>query len=167
MSEANENEQQSQKSGSSKVLIIILSLVILLLAVGATWAIASGKVDFEEMMKEPPPPPVVMLEEPVFKPMDKFVVSIANGYSRNYMVLEITLVSKHPDMESQVHNLSSLMKNTLLKHFSAMDMEQVNNKLGNLSQLQIDLRHAFIDAAEAYGQTLPIEEVLLTNVVIQ
>jgi len=165
VSESQQMDAPEKKSGS-KGLVIALVVIILALA-GAMVAIVMGKVDLEKLLEEPPPPPIVMLEEPAFKPLDKFVVSVNNGYTRNYMVLDITVVSHHPHMPEKVDQLSSLLQNTLLKFFSGLNMEQIQQKLDNINQLQIDLRHAFMDSAEEYGRELPIEEVLLTNVVVQ
>ena len=165
MSESQQMDAPEKKSGS-KGLIIALILVILALG-GAMAAMVMGKVDLKKLFEDPPPPPIVMLEEPAFKPLEKFVVSVNNGYTRNYMVLDITVVSHHPEMPEKVDQLSSLIKNTLLKFFSGLDMEQIQKKMDNINQLQIDLRQAFMDSAEEYGRELPIEEVLLTNVVIQ
>jgi flagellar FliL protein len=162
--------QRNQRGAASKALIVSFSLVLLLLlsAVGgAAWAVAKGKIDLESIFKEPEPPPVEMLKQPLFQDLDKFVVSLADQHTQHYMMLELSLVSHDPRLPDQAEAMKSVIRNALLKYFSTLTRADVRDELQDMETLQVALKDILASAAEAYGQPLAVEQVLLTNVVIQ
>lgn len=162
--------RNSQTGAANKTLIVIVSVIlILLLGVigGGAWAVSSGRLDLATLLEEPAPPPIQMSEKPLFKELDKFVVSLANDRVQRYMMLELSLVSHDPRMPEQADNLNSVIRNTLLKHFAGMTRDQVREEMNQMDQLQAVLQERLVAAAETYGHELAVEEVLVTNVVIQ
>lgn len=160
----------SQRGAASKTLLIAFSAVLLVLVAllgGAAWAVSSGKIDLEAAFKEPEPPPVEMLEQPIFNDLDKFVVSLADQNTQHYMMLELSLVSHDPRLPEQAKALHSVIRNALVKYFSSQTRSNVHDALKELDQLQNTLGGTLRTAAEAYGQPLAVEQVLITNVVIQ
>lgn len=104
-------EWKRQTGSASKTVVILLSLIILLLVLalgGAAWAITSGRLD-SLLSGEQEAEPVPMTEKPVFKPLNKFVVSLAQDRLPHYLMLELTLVSHHPDMPEQADSLESVI----------------------------------------------------------
>lgn len=158
-----------QRGAANTVLTILVALVlILLLAItaGAAWALSSGRLPLAALMDNSPAP-VAMSEKPLFKPLDKFVVSLARERSQHYLMVEMSLVSRHPDMPDQADELHSVIRNTLLRYFAGRTQQQVQEELASLEQLQDDLRDRLIAAAGHYDMPLDLDAVLLTNVVIQ
>ena len=159
-----------QAGAINKTWVLMLSAILVLLLLvggGAAWAVSKGHLDLEELFKEPPPPPVQMSEKPIFQNLDKFVVSLAKSRTQHYMMLELSLVSHDPRMPEQAKAMTSVIRNALLKHFSGKDQAAVQAELDDMNALQVSLRDSLVGAVEAYGQTLAVDEVLLTNVVIQ
>lgn len=161
--------KNSASPASNKGLIIIAVLVSLLLTLvgGAAYAVSSGSLDLKALFAEPEPPPIEMSEKPLFKKLDKFVVSLLQERNMRYMMLELSLVSHDPRMPVQADQLNTVIRNALLHYFSGKEHSAVRDELKDLAKLQITLRDQMLAAAENYGELLPIEEVLLTNVVIQ
>lgn len=166
---ANEGEQ---KSGGNKLTMALGGLLIAVIA-GAGGAYSTGMVQVgptdsaEEEEEEPEEPEVILNEEPSFLPMEKFVVGLSQGGSRNYMVVELSLVSHHPDLEAQMESLDSPIRNAFLKHFSGKGVAAAREEVSNPIKLQNELLQKFRKAAEDYGKELAVEEVILTNVLIQ
>lgn len=162
--------RHQQAGAMNKMLMIVVSLILLLLLTvvgGGAWAVSSGRLDLSSLFQEPPPPPVQMSETPLFKDLDKFVVSLANERTQHYMMLELSLVSHDPRMPEQAEALNSVIRNALLKQFAGMTRSEVREQMAAMDQLQAQLQTSLVAAAESYGQPLAIEEVLVTNVVIQ
>lgn len=159
-----ELKRQSGRAGN--VMVILLGAVVLLVLGGAAWAFTSGRLD-SLLAGQTEPEPVQMTEKPLFKPLNKFVVSLASEPVQHYMMLELTLVSHHPDMPSQAENLESVIRNALLKHFSSLSHQAVREEMRDIEALQEALRQTLVAAAADYGEELPVEKVLITNVVIQ
>lgn len=163
------SELKRQAGAANKMVVVLLSAIILLLVLamgGAAWAFTSGKLD-GLLSGETEPEPVQVSEKPLFKPLNKFVVSLANDRVQHYMMLELTLVSHHPDMPAQADSMESVIRNALLKHFSSQSQQSVREEMQDIEALQEVLRGTLVAAAEGYGQELPVEKVLITNVVIQ
>lgn len=161
--------KNNQRGAISTALILGLGIILLLIFMvsGAVWAMATGKLDLNGALAEPPPPPVQMLDKPLYKELDKFVVSLANPHTQHYMMLELSLVSHDPRMPEQADQLSPVIRNALLKHFATQTREGVRDGLAALEDLQNTLRDTLASAAEQHGQELAVEQVLITNVVIQ
>ncbi len=105
---------------SKKRLIVIAALVAVLLALagGGAYAVSSGSLDLKTLFEEPEPPPVEMSEKPLFKKLDKFVVSLLQERNMRYMMLELSLVSHDPRMPTQADQLNTVIRNALLHYFS-------------------------------------------------
>lgn len=163
-----EVKTEDKKSGG-KGLIILAGLVVCILA-GAGYAYSAGMIGLNTGESDPVEkmePAVVMDDEPTFLPLKKFVVGLSDQNGRSFMVVELSLVSHHPDLEEQVEKIDSILRNAFLKHFAGKGIDLARQEVANPSRLQAELRQKFVNAAESYGHELALEEVLLTNVLIQ
>lgn len=151
----------------NKKLLSALFAMAALLVAGGVWAMSSGKVDLKALMDRAEALPPPMNEQPIFKNLDRFVVSLADPATQHYLMLELSLVSHDPRMPKSADELDSVIRNTLIKHFSAKTRDHVRAELRELEALQSQLRDAIDLAAQDYGHTLAVEKVLITNVVIQ
>jgi len=166
-----EEESKVQEKSGGKGVKILGALIICILG-GAGYAYSSGMVSLnmgsgEDESAEKSEPAVVLNEEPTFLPLEKFVVGLSQNNSRSFMVVELSLVSHDPRLEEQVEKLDSILRNAFLKHFAGKGIALAREEVANPSKLQAELRQKFVNAAESYGQELALEEVLLTNVLIQ
>lgn len=161
-------ENQSEKKSGSKGTIVVGAVLALVLGAGG-YAYATGMVSLnaEAQETEPKEPAIVLNEEPTFLPMEKFVVGLSEERSRNYMVVELSLVSHDPRLEDQAKSMDPILRNAFLEHFAGKGVSVARQEAANPKKLQAELRQRFINAAEKYGKELALEEVLLTNVLIQ
>lgn len=157
-------ELKDQSGRAGKALIILLGVLVVLILGGTAWAFSTGRLD--ALLAEQAEP-VQMSDKPMFKPLNRFVVSLANEPIQHYMMLELTLVSHHPDMPSQADSLESVIRNALLRYFSGLTHQAVREEMRDIETLQEELRQTLVAAAADYGEELPVEKVLITNVVIQ
>ncbi len=156
--------------GVSNMLLLTLIIVLLMLVVvvgGGLWAVSSGRLDLKTLMSEPDSPAEELSAQPLFKGLDKFVVSLANPQTPHYLLLELALVSQDPRMPEQADELKSVIRNALLKHFTAKTREDVREELREIDNLQGILKEILTAAALNYGHQLSVDTVLITNVVIQ
>src|SRR5690606_8334746 len=84
-----------------------------------------------------------------------------------YMMLELSLVSHDPRMPEQADQMNTVIRNALLHYFHGKEFNVVRSELQDLKTLQDNLKNNLIAAAANYGETLAVEEILLTNVVAQ
>ncbi|EKE73990.1 flagellar basal body-associated FliL family protein [Gallaecimonas xiamenensis] len=156
-----------QEKSKSRLPWLVGGTLLLALACGATYLMATDKLDVEQLFQEPPAPPVVMSTQPLFHPLDKFVVSLGGDDVQHYMMLELALVSKDPRMPRQSTELSPVIRNALLKYFSTRKYEQVRTEIRDMASLQAALKKQLMETVDSYGYELSVDEVLLTKVVIQ
>lgn len=149
-----------------KLIIIIASLIILIGgSVGAAWGL--GYLDFASGAKEDEEPEIILNAEPSFFPLEEFVISLKQPGNARFMMIELSLMSHDPRMEDQVKELDSVIRNTMLQYFTGRMQSDIQSEMENIEALQVSLKDALVDAAEAYKRPLPVERVLLTNVIVQ
>lgn len=150
-----------------KKLIIIIVAVLVLIGggVGAAWGL--GYLDFSKSEEKEEAPKIVLDEEPSFFPLEQFVISLKQPGNARFMMIELSLMSHDPRMEDQVKELDSVIRNTMLQYFTGRMQSDIQSEMENIEALQVSLREALISAAEAYKRPLPVERVLLTNVIVQ
>jgi len=160
---------KTKDASSKKVPALIAAAVVALLALigGGAYAVTSGTLDLQSLFEEPEAPPVELSEKPLFKKLDKFVVSLLEERRTRYMMLELSLVSHDPRMPEQADQMNTVIRNALLHYFNGKEFAAVRAELQDLTALQDTLKNKLIAAAANYGETLAVEEILLTNVVVQ
>lgn len=155
------------KDASSKKIIIAAVVILLALVGGGAYAVTTGALDLGHLFAEPESPPLEMSEKPLFKKLDKFVVSLLQEQRTRYVMLELSLVSHDPRMPEQADQMNTVIRNALLQYFSGKGYQEVRTEIQDLASLQDSLKNKLISAAANYGEVLAVEEVLLTNVVVQ
>lgn len=112
--------------------------------------------------------PVVVDKTPTFVPMKRFVTSIDNGKTLNYLVLDYSIGSYKPDNYNRYMEIETITQGVLLQHFSARTYDNVRGVLKDIPVLQNTIRQEFIDALRSQGYSdLDIDILLITKVLVQ
>lgn len=152
----------------NKKIIIIIVVVLALIGggVGAAWGL--GYFDAKESVSDEDSEPKIKLnEEPSFFPLKEVIISLKQPGNARFMQLEMSLMSHDPRMEDQVKEMDAIIRNTLLQYFSGRDQSDIQAEMEHIETFQGSLKEALLKAAKNYDRPLPIERVLLTNVIIQ
>lgn len=108
-----------------------------------------------------------LASKPIFKPLEKFVISLENGKSSHYLLLELTIVTHDPKQPEILENLSPVMRNALVQHFTRRSLEEVRSDLQQIDELQQVLHTKLTATISNYGFQPALDEVLVTKVVLQ
>lgn len=156
------------KSGKMKILIIALA-ILGAISGGGYWAAMQGMINIPGISEDSADqePEIVLNDEPTFLPLEKFVVGLSERTARSFMVLEVALVSHDPRLEEQAKDLDPVLRNAVLVYFAGKGPSLAREEIANPVKLQSELRNAFLSAAKDYDKELSVEEVILTNVIIQ
>lgn len=149
-----------------KKLIIIVTSVIVLLGGSIAGIHFGGIYDLGTLFEEKEEP-IVMNKEASFFPLKEFVISLEQPGDARFVMVEMSLMSYDPRMDDQVEELDSVIRNTMLQYFSGKAQSEVRSELSDISKLQVSLKDALMEASKKYNQLLPLEKVLLTNIIIQ
>ncbi|MBU3023129.1 flagellar basal body-associated protein FliL [Aestuariibacter sp. A3R04] len=140
--------------------IVIAIIVALLLAVGGVAAGAYYSKNNESKV-------VSTHVDPLFFPMDRFIVSVgSDGYSR-YLVLDLSLATKDPQFFGLLKKFSPLLRNVLVKHFANINREQAKSMFADIIAVQEALLEEFNTTLLSQGVDTKLDQVLVTNVFIQ
>ena len=112
-------------------------------------------------------PPVELSKKPLFKPLEKFVISLESDTSSNYLMLELALVTHDPSQMEIYDNLKPVIRNAMVQFFSHRNVDQVRKDLQQIEQLQQALRNKLTATISNYGYQPALDEVLVTKVVLQ
>lgn len=105
--------------------------------------------------------------DPLFFPMDRFIVSIgSDGYSR-YLVLDLSLSTKDPQFFTVLQKFSPLLRNVLVQHFANVSRDQAKSMFADVTAVQDALLEEFNQTLLTQGIDSKLEQVLVTNVFIQ
>ena len=162
-------EEKAAKKSRGKLGIILLVLVALLAGMGlGTFVLADYKARFMEAgvaaWFEPKPAAVT---EPQFKPLEQFVIGLPSLERNHYMVLELALMSRHPEQLALWDTVLPALRNTTLGYFSSFDHQQVQDQLQDMSHFEQELQTALNERLASYHYEPSVEAVLITKLVIQ
>ena len=104
---------------------------------------------------------------PLFKPMERFVISLEGDREPHYLVLELALVTHNPQQLETLNELTPLIRNAMVQYFSHRSHEAVKQELQNISALQTSLLGKLVGTREGYGYKPYLDEVLVTKVLVQ
>ena len=140
--------------------VIIAIVAALILAVGGVAAgVYYSKNDESKV--------VSTRVDPLFFPMDRFIVSVgSDGYSR-YLVLDLSLATKDPQFFGLLQKFSPLLRNVLVQHFANISREQAKSMFSDITSVQDALLEEFNKTLLTQGVDSKLEQVLVTNVFIQ
>ena len=104
---------------------------------------------------------------PLFKPMERFVISLEGGSEPHYLVLELALVTHNPQQLETLNELTPLIRNAMVQYFSHRSHDAVKTELQNISALQTSLFGKLVTTLQGYGYQPYLDEVLITKVLVQ
>ena len=105
--------------------------------------------------------------KPLFKPMDKFVITLEGEDGLHYLMLEVSLVTHDPRQLDVFTELTPVLRNAVVHLFSRRSNQQVNADLRDLDKLQLQLTEKLRATIQNYGQEPALDDVLITKVVVQ
>ena len=109
----------------------------------------------------------LLSKTPLFKPMERFVISLEGDREPHYLVLELALVTHNPQQLETLNELTPLIRNAMVQYFSHRSHEAVKQELQNISALQTSLLGKLVGTLEGYGYKPYLDEVLVTKVLVQ
>lgn len=106
-------------------------------------------------------------KKPLFKPLEKFVISIDGENTRHYLMIDLTLVTHSQEQINSYDDYMPVIRNSLVQFFSQLNETQVSEQLHNVDKLEVDMQARLTTALQNYGFKPAIDEVLITKYVVQ
>lgn len=157
---------------NKKVILfsILGGLLLIVIMIGGTFAflryspwtanLFAGGTHQEEPAKE-------VSKKPLFKPLEKFVISVDGDNVRRYLMLEMTLVTHSQDQLGGYDDYMPVIRNSLVQYFSQRNETELNDELHHIDKLELDLQTRLSTTLSNYGFQPAIDEVLITKYVVQ
>ena len=150
---------------SQLVKIIVAVLVLISSTAGAFW-VGSNNADWTLTKLFASEPEVEPVPVPKYYPLEKFVISIPGDKYPHYMLLEMSLKSRNPGMQTVLVDSDALLRNAMMKMFSRKTFAELNS-LDQLDSLQSEALILMIKVLSDNQLPSDIDEVLFTRMVIQ
>ena len=150
---------------SQLIKIIVAVLVLISSTVGAFW-VGSNSADWTLTKLFTSEPEVEPVPVPKYYPLEKFVISIPGDKYPHYMLLEMSLKSRNPAMQTVLVDSDALLRNAMMKMFSRKTFTELNS-LDQLDSLQSEALILMIKVLSDNQLASDIDEVLFTRMVIQ
>ena len=150
---------------SQLVKIIVAVLVLISSTAGAFW-VGSNSADWTLTKLFTSEPEVEPVPVPKYYPLEKFVISIPGDKYPHYMLLEMSLKSRNPGMQTVLVDSDALLRNAMMKMFSRKTFTELNS-LDQLDSLQSEALILMIKVLSDNQLPSDIDEVLFTRMVIQ
>lgn len=147
---------------SSVVKSLAIICVFLGWTAGALWLGWQGPELTETYLK----PKEEAVEVAKYYPLEKFIMSIPGDKYPHYMLLEMTVKSRNPLLESVLLEADPVIRNSLMKMFSRKTFQELNN-LDQLESLQSEALVMIVKVLSENDFQSDIDEVLFTRMVIQ
>jgi flagellar protein FliL len=113
------------------------------------------------------PDKLTLSAKPLFKPMDKFVITLEGEDGLHYLMLEVSLVTHDSRQLDVFTELTPVLRNAVVHLFSRRSNQQVNADLRDLDKLQLQLAEKLRATLQNYGEEPALDDVLITKVVVQ
>ncbi|WP_421201419.1 flagellar basal body-associated FliL family protein [Aeromonas enteropelogenes] len=104
---------------------------------------------------------------PLFKPLERFVISLEGEREPRYLVLELNLVTRDPTQLTELDELTPLIRNVMVQYFSNRKHEDVQKELQDITALQTSLFGQLRATMQGYGYKSSLDEVLITKILVQ
>ncbi|MGL4204948.1 MAG: flagellar basal body-associated FliL family protein [Aeromonadaceae bacterium] len=148
------------------VVVALGALVLVAGSVAASWMAFQHKESLLSLFGSAPPQKELS-QKPLFKPLEKMVISLQSEESSHYLLLEMALVTHDPEQLAQLDELKPVIRNALVQYFSHRNLQQVRKDLQQLEVLQADLLAKLSGTISNYGYKPALDDVLITKVVVQ
>ncbi|ENY71393.1 flagellar basal body-associated FliL family protein [Aeromonas diversa] len=143
---------------------VVIMVICLTLVLGYVGYLKRDKIEVLLGLAEAQPE---LSATPLFKPLDKFVISLEGGDETHYMVLEVALVTHNPDVLLQLDEQKPLLRNAMVQYFSHRSHDEVRKELQQIKVLQESLLKKLELTLASYGYKTYLDELLITKVVVQ
>lgn len=101
-----------------------------------------------------------------FYPLDKFIISVSGDTYPHYLLLEMALKSRTPNVKDLLKEADPLVRNSLMKMFSQKDYNQLNDSQ-QIEPLQKEALVLLSGVLSENDISIELEDVLFTRMVIQ
>ncbi|WP_277619824.1 lateral flagellar basal body-associated protein LafF [Aeromonas finlandensis] len=145
------------------LMVVVIALCLLVVLAYGAWL----KRDVIEVGLGWAEPKSELSSTPLFKPMERFVISLEGGDQPHYLVLELALVTYNPAQLAKLDELTPLLRNAMVQYFSHRSHDDVKVELQSISTLQVSLRDKLVSTVQGYGYKPSLDEVLITKVLVQ
>ncbi len=145
---------------------LLAGILLVGLSVAGTLAFVSQSSLYSEWFDKKPVAPALSTR-PLFKPMEKFVITLEGDDGLHYLLLELSLVTHDPAQSAVYDALMPVLRNAVIQQFSKRKQEEVNADLHQLDALQSQLANTLRATIQNYGEPAALDEVLITKVVVQ
>ncbi len=149
-----------------RLLILLAVVLTMALTAAGTWMAMGHQTEIKAWLGLGPKP-VELSQKPLFKPLDKFVISLESETDSHYLMLELALVTHDPAQLEVIDTLKPVIRNAMVQFFSHRNVDQVRKDLQQIEQLQQALRNKLTATISNYGYQPALDEVLVTKVVLQ
>ena len=136
-------------------------LLLTLLVGGAAGAYYWFQTNFNQQQAE------VLSVQPLFHPMEKFVMSVNSDPNSRYLVLELTLVTHKPDTVAALKEATPLLRNAMVEHFAKSSHLEVKLAMQQIEEVQKLLLGRFNQTLADNKFEDQLDNVLITNIFIQ
>lgn len=164
------------KSKKNLIILIISALALIGVSIGITAFILKPPAWYTAIFAQAKTADATakavknLSKKPLFKPLDKFVISIdgANPQdSRHYLMLELSLVTHDTTQIDSFNDYMPIIRNTLVQYFSQRNDQQLSEELRHINTLENALKEQLLNTLQNYGVHPNLDEVLITKYVVQ
>lgn len=145
---------------------VLSGLVLVACSVGGTLLFVEKSSLYSALFNKQPVKPALS-DKPIFKPMEKFVVTLEGEDGLHYLMLEMSLVTHDPSQVAVYEELTPVLRNAVVQLFSKRGAPQVSSDLRELDKLQLLIADKLRATIQNYGQQAALDDVLITKVVVQ
>lgn len=140
-------------------------LLVVASAAGTLFFVSHSSLYSEWFDKQPVKPE--LSKKPIFKPMDKFVVTLESEDGLHYLMLELSLVTYDPSQVAVYDSLMPVLRNAVVQLFSHRSQSDMSSDLHQLDKLQTQIADRLRATIQNYGESAALDDVLITKVVVQ
>lgn len=150
--------------GKGKLIAIVVAVVLLLGGAAGAWVMLAGN-DEVELADGTPSPSKAEQREPVYMPMEKFLVNFDHKGGMRYIQTDIQLMAFDARVLEHAERNMPAVRNRLIMLFSDQDFDALRTVQGKES-LRQEVLLAVNDVLKASGPDA-VQEVFFTSFVLQ
>ena len=150
-----------------RVMKWLMILVIVLCLLAGLAYVAYLKRDQLSVMLGLTEPKIELSKTPLFKPMERLIISLEGAAEPHYLVLELVLVTHVAADLTSFDELTPLIRNAMVQYFSNRSEDAVKTELQNIAALQASILAKLQTTLDGYGYKTHLDEILITKVLVQ
>lgn len=140
---------------------------IIMIIAGLLLVIAAAVAGVWYAKQDPGTVAAPVTQKPLFLPLERFVISVANEHHSRYLVLELTLVTSDAKVLPVLQEAAPLLRNALVEHFANTSHQAARQAFQDIPTVQQEILSKFNSTLRNNRFNEQIEQVLVTNVFIQ